>query len=481
MKIVKDNINETAQALEEAQAEIREFIQKAYLRAYSKAYIDKKLREIIENATKDIKIERLKKDSERSLINFANSQRQIWQSMRISGAVLVFLGAINGSMTKYPPKALTGEFTRITGVKPQTIAKGVPLQQYYKEVWKDKVKPVLDKLCNDRALDPNDFTGRNSLRNLAEMEVRYQGHRDEITDLKAKGVKVVACSSHADCSGRCAPYQGRLYSLDGTTGEIDGHKYVPLEEATENPRDRYTTKAGRTYQNGLLGFNCFDRLTEVYTLDGWKLFSDLNKTEEFLTLNLETGETEIQKATAWFVYDYNGEMIEFNGENCSLCVTENHDMIVENFNGKMTKKTAENCRLKSVMYLESLDKIEMSKRFKQYNGKVYCVTVPNHTLLVRRNGRAVWCGNCRHYLRPYQGQLLPTVSSAERKKEYAITKKQRAMERAVRGAKIEAIMAKPINREYYLLQRARAQKLYAEYRKFSAENERAFYPMRVDI
>ena len=28
-----------------------------------------------------------------------------------------------------------------------------------------------------------------------------------------------------------------------------------------------------------------------------------------------------------------------------------------------------------------------------YNGKIYCATVPNHIMYVRRNGRACWCGN----------------------------------------------------------------------------------------
>jgi intein/homing endonuclease/uncharacterized phage protein gp47/JayE len=29
-----------------------------------------------------------------------------------------------------------------------------------------------------------------------------------------------------------------------------------------------------------------------------------------------------------------------------------------------------------------------------YTGKVYCVTVPNHIIYIRRNGKPVWCGNC---------------------------------------------------------------------------------------
>lgn len=32
---------------------------------------------------------------------------------------------------------------------------------------------------------------------------------------------------------------------------------------------------------------------------------------------------------------------------------------------------------------------------EKYNGNVYCVTVPNETLYIRRNGKTVWCGNCR--------------------------------------------------------------------------------------
>jgi len=47
--------------------------------------------------------------------------------------------------------------------------------------------------------------------------------------------------------------------------------------------------------------------------------------------------------------------------------------------------------------------ISKSKHFKfqkenikkvKYKGKVYCLEVPNHTLYVRRNGKALWCGNC---------------------------------------------------------------------------------------
>ncbi len=71
--------------------------------------------------------------------------------------------------------------------------------------------------------------------------------------------------------------------------------------------------------------------------------------------------------------------------------------------------------------------------------------------------------NCRHELRPYEGQLLPTISAEERKAEYAVTLRQRAMERAVRRKRVEALMLKDINKTWYLEARKKAAALYANY------------------
>lgn len=136
---------------------------------------------------------------------------------------------------------------------------GIPNGIYAKDYMR-KVNEVYTRLAKDDALDPDDISGRNSMRNRAEMEVRNDFHQDEIQSLKDKGAKLVVCSTHADCSDRCFKWQGRVYSLDGTSGKTaDGHAYVPLETATDV---YYTTKAGKTYKNGLLGFNCRHKLYE---------------------------------------------------------------------------------------------------------------------------------------------------------------------------------------------------------------------------
>lgn len=44
--------------------------------------------------------------------------------------------------------------------------------------------------------------------------------------------------------------------------------------------------------------------------------------------------------------------------------------------------------------------VKKDKHFSEefYDGKVYCVNIPNHVILVRRNGIVIWCGNCTHQL-----------------------------------------------------------------------------------
>ena len=146
--------------------------------------------------------------------------------------------------------------------------------------------------------DPDDLRRdserRNSLRNRAEMEVRYDDHLRQIEDFRAKGTKLVIASTHADCSDRCRPWQGRVYSLDGTSGTApDGRKYVPLEDATDI---FYTTKAGKVYKNGLLGFNCRHFLVEYQPFLRFPRPSAEKQREEYkITLTQRSMERDVRR------------------------------------------------------------------------------------------------------------------------------------------------------------------------------------------
>lgn len=245
--------------LEDAETEIKLLVKRLFLRGANRADIQAAVQKYIRETLKKLKNTALAADAYVSLFKLAN---------RAHNDLLRMLGADGAAVAVAVGLALKGKLTPTVGARvgfnggvvlgdiPEPIGKGVPLQVYSKEYMK-RVNAAMLRLARERAIDPNDLTGRNSLRNLAEMETRYKSHEDEINGFREKGVNLVVISTHADCSDRCFPYQGRVYSLDGTRGKTeDGREYVPLEEATQNPRDLYTTKAGRTYQNGLFGFNC---------------------------------------------------------------------------------------------------------------------------------------------------------------------------------------------------------------------------------
>lgn len=91
-----------------------------------------------------------------------------------------------------------------------------------------------------------------SLRNRVEMAIRYDANLKDVKNLVDNGVKLVWTSSHPNCSPRCAPFQGRLYSLDGTSGVINGIRYTPLNDALK-------ANGGNSIING---YNCRHRLIE---------------------------------------------------------------------------------------------------------------------------------------------------------------------------------------------------------------------------
>lgn len=347
---VPDPLNEQASVLVDAQTDIKTAIKQSVLSGESAEVAKARINKIIERATARIRSPTLKQDAKVSLMKFANVAYEQFTAdlkgispLKIS-AVIVLMRAITmraPAGDTYQPRTNLERRAASTLSYSAAYSKGIPLQEFQK-VYMDRVAGALQNLAQSRALDPNDFTGRNSLRNLAEMQVRYERHQNEIQGFKDGKVRLVVCSIHADCSARCSRWQGGVYSLDGTFGVTpDGRRYQPLENATDV---YYTTKAGRTYKNGLLGFNC------------------------------------------------------------------------------------------------------------------------------------------RHELYEYKaGMVIPTVSEAEQKREYAITLKQREMERNVIAARENALVYKEANTGKYREWKKIAVERYKSYQQFSKENGRAYYPDRVKI
>ena len=151
----------------------------------------------------------------------------------------------------------------ITSIPDKAYNWAVPLEQWERSYTKTINRIMVDLVYSDAK---EDYTTNVNLRNIAEMTVRYERQLERLEELKSDGVKLVWIEPHANCSERCEKYQGKLYSLDGSTGKIDGIDYRPLEYATNNPVDRYVTRAGKVYQNGCItGFNCRHQLIPYAT------------------------------------------------------------------------------------------------------------------------------------------------------------------------------------------------------------------------
>lgn len=129
---------------------------------------------------------------------------------------------------------------------------GTPQQSYFRDIHKSvrQMMAELEKLD----VKPKYYANVNP-RNIAEMSVRYNEYKRQKNELIMQGVDLVLVSAHANCSKRCQPYQGRVYSLNHTSGSIDGRRYIPIEEVSDNVT--YTSKnTGRTYPCGLFSYNC---------------------------------------------------------------------------------------------------------------------------------------------------------------------------------------------------------------------------------
>jgi hypothetical protein len=77
---------------------------------------------------------------------------------------------------------------------------------------------------------------------------------------------------------------------------------------------------------------CYDEKTRVLTDKGWKYFKDVNiEKDKIATLDPKTHEIRFVKATRKFVYDYEGELIQFYNNRGfeSPLLTPNHRMYVE--------------------------------------------------------------------------------------------------------------------------------------------------------
>ncbi len=215
----------------DTQTEIKELVKMALLNVNSMITFRESLEKLLDKNLQEIKNEELRRTAKKSLEQFAFNQLQQMNNildLKNLPLIVVFASQIQNNTKK---------------------AFQVEINNLWQNIGRTTVNKAFSQLGNSQAMVKNN----QSLYGHSELVTRYEEQQDALNRLRTK-TRLVICDTHSDCSDRCFPWQGRVYSLDGTSGITDdGREYVPLEEAT-NVIDKYG------YKNGLLGFNCRHKL-----------------------------------------------------------------------------------------------------------------------------------------------------------------------------------------------------------------------------
>ena len=276
-RALREGLREQTIIIEDTTAELKRLLNQAVFGGMLEAEFIKKADKLILDSTDEMKDDTLKANARAILRRFARTQFKKLRAILIgnrAGFSFAALALVKRIYNAESAKDKETAYRALQRIEPQfadvqmTFEPGragtwrwaTPLRMY-SEDYMNAVDRAAEMLAND---SPKDIDGL-PLRLKSEMYVRYQWQQENMRELRESGVKLVWISSHENCSKRCQAYQGRLYSMDGTSGVRGNTRYVPIEEATDR---YYTTKAGVTYKNGTLsGFNC-RHYTIPYTEDG---------------------------------------------------------------------------------------------------------------------------------------------------------------------------------------------------------------------
>lgn len=144
-------------------------------------------------------------------------------------------------------------FNEIRPIHDRGVNIGKPLIEDYKR----SVRLAMKALAADPPLVVTRKDGATytmPIRNRAEMAVRYEANVADLQKFAQTGVDLVWTSQHPNCSPRCRDYQGKLWSISGKSGKINGIPYRPLSEALKGKKED---------GNGIItGYNCRHRLIE---------------------------------------------------------------------------------------------------------------------------------------------------------------------------------------------------------------------------
>lgn len=233
-------------------------------------------------------------------------------------------------------------------------------------------------------------------------EFEYEIITEEIGEGKPSKLFVKGVIQRADTLNQ----NGRIYPRNILFREMENYKKVVIERRAMGELD-----------------HCLLGTTEVLTKNGWKRLDAITQEESVYSYNLESGDIELQSIVRTVKRSHKGTMYRLlNGKKMDITMTPQHKVLLWDRQHKPYYITAEELhkelQAKSSKLSHStlrstgnwagkeieeyriphtsstLDARYVKMQELDYEGDVYCLTVPNGNFLIRSNDYVCWTGNC---------------------------------------------------------------------------------------
>jgi len=230
---------------------IKELIVGSVAKGVNKDEITRQLNKLISDFCKTIDNEALREQNRKALVTAA--KKWYYTTTTTFEIVNRNMLSMSGNIYRIGANDSTSHITELRPRQDRGINLGTPLIADYKR----SVRLAMKALAADPPLVVTRRDGKTytmPIRNRAEIAVRYDANVKDLQKFASSGVDLVWTSQHPNCSPRCKDYQGKLWSISGKSGKINGITYRPLSEAIQGK-----LKDG----NGIItGYNCRHRLIE---------------------------------------------------------------------------------------------------------------------------------------------------------------------------------------------------------------------------
>lgn len=165
--------------------------------------------------------------------------------------------AQNASVTMYVPPDQVARLAPRHDLGRTAYSSATAADKYYREVHKE-TKQLLANFTE--LTEGKQYLIRVNPRSISEINVRFKAYQEQKQKLISDGVKLVYVPPHSNCSKRCQPYQGKVYSLTGQREQYDRGTAIPIEDVAENVTVQGKRDPSRTYYAGLFSYNCRHRM-----------------------------------------------------------------------------------------------------------------------------------------------------------------------------------------------------------------------------